>query len=154
MGKLSTVLRQKVPQPGQEPITEQNFLMWDESDTRMLGLEYWMKTPTTKKFISATVANKDTKDWNNKNTADGMAFPDEKFYDFQAYALGTWIPTVMVEKGQVKEGTRQGYRIRLESLWDLLHDNALATVIYEERNSAKSNASDVETKDVIVFWKS
>ena len=100
MGKLSTVFRQKVPQPGQEPITEQNVFMWEES-SMMIGLEYWMKTPTTKKLISVTVANKGTRDWDNKSTADGMAFPDEKFYDCQAYALGTWIPTVMVEKGQV-----------------------------------------------------
>ena len=120
----------------------------------MIGLEYWMKTPTTKKLISVTVANEETRNLPNENTDNGMAFSDEKFYDCQAHALGTWIPTVMVEKGQVKEGTRQGYRIRLECLWDVLHDSALATVIYEEQNPAKSNASDIETKDVIVFWKS
>ena len=59
----------------------------------------------------------------------------------------------MVVKGKVKQGTRQGYRIRLESLWDVLHDPALATAIYEEQNPVKANASDSEAKDVIVFWK-
>ena len=55
----------------------------------------------------------------------------------------------MVAKGQVKESTRQGYRIRLESLWDVLHDSALATVIYEQQNPAKANASDINANDVL-----
>ena len=88
MGKLSTVFRQKVPQPGQEPITEQNVFMWEES-SMMIGLEYWMKTPTTKKLISVTVANEETRNLPNENTDNGMAFSDEKFYDCQAHALGT-----------------------------------------------------------------
>lgn len=53
----------------------------------------------------------------------------------------------------MEEGTRQGYRIRLESLWDVLHDPALATVIYEEQNPERANASDIHTHDVIVYWK-
>ena len=59
----------------------------------------------------------------------------------------------MVAKGQVKVGTRQGYRIRLESLWDVLHDSALATVIYEEQNPVKSTPSNIKANDIIVFWK-
>ena len=120
----------------------------------MTGLEYWMKTPTTKKLIRVIVANEDTGNWLTENPANGMVISDERFYDCQAHALGTWIPTEMVAKGEVKEGTRQGYRIRLESLWDVLHDSALATVIYEEQNPAESNASDINSNDVSMFWKS
>ena len=133
--------------------------MWDQGKDLMAGLEYWMKTQTTKKLISVTVANAETRDMDSQNTNTGLAWPDENFYDCQAHALGTWIPTQMekigevVIKGKVKEGTRQGYRIRLESLWDVLHDPALATVIYEEQNPAKANASGIEANDVIVFWK-
>ena len=152
--RYSTVLRQKVPQPRQESINEENIYMWEESDL-MDGLEYWMKTPTTNKLISVTVANEETRDLPNHNEAsvDGMAFPDIQFYDCQAHALRTWIPTEMVVKGEVKEGTRQGYRIRLECLWDVLHDSELATVIYEELNPAKANVSDIKANDLIVFWK-
>ena len=119
----------------------------------MGGLEYWMKTLTTKKLVSVTVANAGTRLFENDKRESGMEFSDEEFYDCQAYALGTWIPTVMLEKKQVKEGTRQGYRVRLESLWDVLHDPALATVIYEEQNPAKADPSDIHANDVIVFWK-
>ena len=153
LATLSTVLRQKVPQPGQNPITEENIFMWDQGKDMMMGLAYWMKTLTTKKLVSVTVANAETRLLANDKRESGMEFSDEEFYDCQAYALGTWIPTHMVAKGQVKEGTRQGYRIRLESLWDVLHDPALATVIYEEQNPAKANASDIKANDVIVFWK-
>ena len=127
--------------------------MWDQGKDMMTGLAYWMKTLTTKKLVSVTIANAETRLFANDKRENGMEFADEEFYDCQAYALGTWIPTQMVAKGQVQEGTRQGYRIRLESLWDVLHDPELAMVIYEEQNPAKANASAIQAHDVIVFWK-
>ena len=62
-----------------------------------------MKTPTTKKLISVTVASADTRNLPNENMANGMVFPDEKFYGCQAHALGTWISTEMVAKGRGEE---------------------------------------------------
>ena len=157
---LPIILREKVPREGQKPKPAVNFRLWEEGHSLMTGQQFCMRTPTTNKIIVVCVADSTTRLLHSLEE-------DYKYYDCQAFALGTWIPANTKKDESINEGwptagkgdklnpsTRQGYRIRLECLWDVLHDSDLADVIYEEQqDSPKPIEIYFQKDDVIVLWK-